>query len=275
QDYANPLTCFAMQDFPEDGGNGMLQVFHGQKLLHELPSPPAVCMKGNIYYINELLQDSLGRYFIPECFFLVTLSTAIGTHAGAPETKELYALGRAVERTDAGFIVSDEKEIIPTSMFRRSFEDIAYCPSELACGLMESSKVYASLSPNPWRVKSGGHMVYAVPLIIFMNDVLGNISKQWNKHHVIYMSNTNLPHEMLEEEFYVWFVTSSPHAAPMELMDAMKESVLKAAASGVVAWDCRDNEEVMLIPQGLFFGGDNPMQGEECSQAGLTCNYFC
>ncbi|KIJ11662.1 hypothetical protein PAXINDRAFT_164082 [Paxillus involutus ATCC 200175] len=118
-------------------------------------------------------------------------------------------------------------------------------------------------------------MVYTVPLIIFMDNVSGNISKQWNKHHVIYMSNTNLAHKMLEEEFYVWFVTSSPHAAPMELMHAMKESVLKAAAFGIVAWDCRDEEEVMLIPQGLFFGGDNPMQGEECSQAGLTCNYFC
>ena len=68
-------------------------------------------------------------------------------------------------------------------------------------------------------------MVYAVPLIIFMDDVSGNISKQWNKHHAIYMSNANLPREMLEKEFCVRFVTSSPHAAPMELMAAMKDSI--------------------------------------------------
>jgi hypothetical protein len=68
-------------------------------------------------------------------------------------------------------------------------------------------------------------MVYAVPLIIFMDNVSGNISKQWNKHFVIYMSNANLQCEMLDHEFFVQFVTSSPHASPMELMDAMKQSI--------------------------------------------------
>ncbi|OAX34515.1 hypothetical protein K503DRAFT_794145 [Rhizopogon vinicolor AM-OR11-026] len=118
-------------------------------------------------------------------------------------------------------------------------------------------------------------MVYTVPLIIFMDDVSGNISKQWNKHHAIYMSNANLPWEMLEKEFFVRFVSSSPHAPPMELMRAMKESICDAAQSGVVAWDCKDNKEVMLIPYGLFLAGDNPMQVEECSHAGLNYNYFC
>ena len=70
QDYANLLTRFALQDFPEDGGDGMSQVFHGEKLLHELPSPPAACVDEIIYFVDELLQDSSGGYFIPECFFL-------------------------------------------------------------------------------------------------------------------------------------------------------------------------------------------------------------
>ncbi|KAG1762177.1 hypothetical protein EDD22DRAFT_979895 [Suillus occidentalis] len=109
-------------------------------------------------------------------------------------------------------------------------------------------------------------MVYAVPLIIFMDDISGNILKQWNKHHAVYMSNANLPHEMLEE-FFVRFITSSPHAAPMELIDA--------ADSGIITWDCKDQEEVMLIPYRLFIAGDNPMQAEECSHTGLNCNYFC
>ncbi|KAG1722856.1 hypothetical protein EDB19DRAFT_1898152 [Suillus lakei] len=118
-------------------------------------------------------------------------------------------------------------------------------------------------------------MVYSVPLIIFMDDVSGNISKQWNKHHAIYMSNANLPREMLEKEFFVQFVSSSPHALPMELMQAMRESISDAAQSGVIAWDCKYNEEIMLIPYVLFLAGDNPMQAEECSHAGLNCNYFC
>lgn len=88
-----------------------------------------------------------------------------------------------------------------------------------------SSAKYGSLGPNPLREKAKGRMVYAVPLIIFMDDVSGNVSKQWNKHHTIYMSNANLPREMLEKEFFVRFVSSSPHAAPMELMRGMKDSL--------------------------------------------------
>ncbi|KAG2086659.1 uncharacterized protein F5147DRAFT_659159 [Suillus discolor] len=68
---------------------------------------------------------------------------------------------------------------------------------------------------------------------------------------------------------------SSPHAAPMEMMSAMEESIRKAAESGVFTWDCKHEEEVMLELYGLFLGGNNPMQAEECSQAGLHCNYFC
>ncbi|KAG1730147.1 uncharacterized protein EDB91DRAFT_1239152 [Suillus paluster] len=102
-------------------------------------------------------------------------------------------------------------------------------------------------------------MVYSVPLIIFMDDVSGNVLKQWNKHHAIYMSNANLPCEMLEKEFCVQFVMSSLHAVPMELMHAMRESI----------------DSMMLIPSGLFVAGDNPMQAQECSHAGLNCNYFC
>ncbi|KAI6111277.1 hypothetical protein F5141DRAFT_1188425 [Pisolithus sp. B1] len=118
-------------------------------------------------------------------------------------------------------------------------------------------------------------MVYAVPLIIFMDNVSGNVSKQWNKHFVIYMSNANLQCEMLDHEFFVQFVTSSLHASPMELMHAMKQSILKVSTLGIITWDCHNQEEVMLAPYGLFFTGDNPMQAEECSQGGLNCNYYC
>jgi hypothetical protein len=57
EDYANPLTHFAMQDYLEDGGKGMSEVFNGEKMLFELPLPPAAKVDGEIYFVNELLQD--------------------------------------------------------------------------------------------------------------------------------------------------------------------------------------------------------------------------
>ncbi|KAH9949290.1 hypothetical protein B0H21DRAFT_889914 [Amylocystis lapponica] len=283
KDYANPLTRSSMEDYPIDGDGGMSQVFHAEKMLLEMPAEhmaPTVRVDGEIYFVNELLQLASDDYFIPERFFAARPSESRAESSSRPSptsaARELYALGRLVARSNAGFLVSVEERVIaPISTFRRTFEEIRLNADEFSCGFTECSKSYGEQMPHPFRAKSGGRMVYSVPLIIFMDDVSGNISKQWNKHHVIYMSNANMPREMIEKEFCVRFVSSSPNATPMELMTAMKTSVMKAADAGVVAWDCRNNEEVMLCPYGLFWAGDNPMQAEECSHAGLGCNYFC
>ena len=145
---------------------------------------------------------------------------------------------------------------------------------------------------NPLREKSGGWMVYTVPLIVFMDNVSANILKQWNKHHVVYMSSALLPREMLEKEFTIRFVTGSPHASPMELMQGIKDGIeyvvfslysvqlltkitRKAMENGIFTFDVKHQEEVMLIPYHLIIASDNPMQAEECSHGGLKCNYFC
>ncbi|KAL4079983.1 hypothetical protein V8B97DRAFT_2020725 [Scleroderma yunnanense] len=65
KDFANPLMCFAMQDYPEDGGSGMSQIYHGEKMLLDLPSHPAACVHRKIYFMDEILQESEGGYFIP------------------------------------------------------------------------------------------------------------------------------------------------------------------------------------------------------------------
>ena len=85
--------------------------------------------------------------------------------------------------------------------------------------------MFSNLIPNPLRVKSGGRMVYTVPLIVFMDDVSGNISKQWNKHHVVYVLNALLPWMVLEQESLIQFISGSPHATPMELMQGLKKSI--------------------------------------------------
>lgn len=56
----------------------------------------------------------------------------------------------------------------------------------------------------------------------------------------------------------------------------MREMVSrKAAEKGVLAWDAKYQREVILRPYALFFPGDNPMQADHTSHAGLNCNFFC
>ena len=49
----------------------------------------------------------------------------------------------------------------------------------------------------------------------------------------------------------------------------------RATNNPIVAFDIKDQEEVVLIPYELIVSGDNLMQAEECSHGGLRCNYFC
>jgi hypothetical protein len=115
--------------------------------------------------------------------------------------------------------VNPKKVNAKVKTFARNYEDITCDPEELKCGfsgmcismtgassaqhLADCSSTFQHGMPHPLCAKAGDQMVYIVPLIVFMDDVSGNILKQWNKHHVVYMSNANLPRETLEKEFCI------------------------------------------------------------------------
>ncbi|KAL0569855.1 hypothetical protein V5O48_012107 [Marasmius crinis-equi] len=278
KDFSNPITRLSMSEYPEDGGSSASELKHGSKWLLELPRDLLTItarVDNKIYFVGELLQcrasgGKLGGFFIPDRFFTRTAHTA----EECVSRTDLFALGYVVNRTVNGFAVSGSKIVIPTETFRRNFEDLKE-DGILDCGFANCSKSYEAHMPHSRREKAKGRMVYGVPLIIFLDDVSANISKQWNKHHAIYMSNGLLPRQMIEKEFSTRFVTSSPHATPMELVKGLKDSIARAAEDGVETYDCKHDEECLLVPHAHFWGSDNPMQAEECSHGGLKCNFFC
>ncbi|KAH9913799.1 uncharacterized protein BXZ73DRAFT_55315, partial [Epithele typhae] len=243
KDFSNPLTRHAMTDYPRANANSVSEVHDGSKMLQDLPdelSSPAVRVRGRIFFVNELLQTIHGTFYIPERFFYAP-AEPLERNQSVEVDYKLHAL---VCEVTGKYQVGSRRVIAPISWFNLSyaelveqgkmlvgFEGMFTCFKQCAslttapCHCVDGSSTYAAKMPNPLRAKSKGRMVYAVPLIVFMDDVSGNISKQWNKHHVIYMSNASLSREMLEKQFCVRFVTASPHASPMELMAAMKESI--------------------------------------------------
>ena len=84
---------------------------------------------------------------------------------------------------------------------------------------------YAKQMPHPLCEIAGDRLVYSVSIIVFIDDVSGNKSKQWNKHFSCYMSNGTLPHEKLDQEFHVHFVTTSPSASPLEIMQGVRKAI--------------------------------------------------
>jgi hypothetical protein len=49
----------------------------------------------------------------------------------------------------------------------------------------------------------------------------------------------------------------------------------KCQENGIWAWDCLENEPVLLIPMVLALLGDNPMQSEFACHIGLKGKLFC
>lgn len=85
----------------------------------------------------------------------------------------------------------------------------------------EASNSHAAKMPNPDRARAEGLEWECPPIVVFIDDVSGNNSRQWNVHYSCYMSNGGLPRTSVEQHRHVHFVATSPHASPMEIMKAV------------------------------------------------------
>lgn len=79
--------------------------------------------------------------------------------------------------------------------------------------------------PNALRKLSGDEDLYVVMCPLWADDVSGNKSKQYNKHMNMYMANSNIPGRLLQQEYFVRFVSTSPHATSPEQFSAIKEQI--------------------------------------------------
>jgi hypothetical protein len=79
--------------------------------------------------------------------------------------------------------------------------------------------------PNPLQTLTDDEELYVIMLPLWCDDVSGNKSKQYNKHINMYMANSNLPGCLLQQEYFVCFVATSPHATSPEQFSAVIDEI--------------------------------------------------
>ena len=79
--------------------------------------------------------------------------------------------------------------------------------------------------PHPTRAVAEGDEVTVIFLSLWVDDVSGNVSKQYNKHINVYASNTNLPGRLLNQEYHVKFVSTSQYAKAADQLSAILDII--------------------------------------------------
>jgi hypothetical protein len=79
--------------------------------------------------------------------------------------------------------------------------------------------------PHPMRKAANGAEVVVIFMPLWVDDVSGNRSKQYNPHMNVCALNWNLPGQLLHQEYFVHFVSTSSHASALEQLSAVMDCV--------------------------------------------------
>ncbi|KAJ7463099.1 hypothetical protein B0H11DRAFT_2310350 [Mycena galericulata] len=158
--------------------------------------------------------------------------------------------------------------------------DILYLggkPESLRPSLLEAEtcRSYAENIPNQFRAIDNGEDLFTVWVPVWADDVSGARSKQYQKHLNVYTANANLPGQLLQQEYFVRFVCTSPHAGALEQWKVVVDQVKSTHKKPVRTYDAATLRPCgfrLNVPDGP---ADNPQQAEEASHIGHQGNHFC
>ncbi|KAH9942016.1 hypothetical protein B0H21DRAFT_811258 [Amylocystis lapponica] len=267
-DFANPLVRPHIQFYPEiDCPISEFQ--HGEKWknLHEDTLDVNQLMWADWenapfrhFYIKELAELRDGHFVIPLRWFL--------------KDKVIWfdAFTVAFYPASGKFIIHEDDVVrIQASELKANYLDLNARGHMIHFG--DVTPKWANEMPHPVRTIAEGRPTFTLRMMCWSDDVSGNRTKQFNAHTNVYLANINLPHEKLQQEYFVRFCSTSQHASSSEQMEAVIADI--GEDRWCKAYDCILEQEVLfrIIPHVL--PADNPQQSEHCSHIGGQGNYSC
>ncbi|KAJ7503663.1 hypothetical protein B0H11DRAFT_2222291 [Mycena galericulata] len=267
KDWANPETRKFIHVYPEIPEDGVIrEIWHAQKWRKDmdLDSLSPMYAAGHChYYVNELALLKTGKFVIPirwiqykRAVCADAFEVIIDPEGSATvlDTATIFILASDLQ---SNFLDLEDERRVPIW-------------SEEARG-----KGYPARMPNPKRALAQGDRMYSSLVDYFGDDVSGNRSKSWNKHWNAYMTHRNLPRHLLQQEYHVHFISTSPNASITEQFMAFKSVVESTHTNPIKVRDAETEETTRLSLYGNAATSDNPMQSEMSSHIGAKGNCFC
>ncbi|KAJ7692327.1 hypothetical protein B0H16DRAFT_1851861 [Mycena metata] len=266
QDWANPTTRKLIHVYPEIPEDGIIrEIWHAQKWRKTMDLDflsPMFDAGLSHYYVNEVSRLKDGRFIIPIRWLKFR--------------GKVYCDSFAVTFNDEGqaTIVDGETSLVCTDDLSQNYLSLR---DEKEIPIWSESTIKAghpSRMPNPKREIAGGDPLYTSFVDYFGDDVSGNRTKSWNKHWNAYFTHRNLPRKLLQQEFHVHFVSTSPNASISEQFREFKNAVEATHADPVRVEDENGNSTRFCLHVNAG-PSDNPMQSEIAGHIGGKGNHFC
>lgn len=202
-----------MHLYPEETQGPISEVYQAGRCKEFTPAERTPMHSDGLrqFYIDEVAQLDTGELVIPSNWIVYD-----GVLSADSYTVTVSAEGQ--------WIASEVANArIPATRFKLCYIDIqAAFPSGK---LPWSNHLPPFEMPNSLRALADGEDLYTVMVPLWCDDVSGNKSKQYNKHMNIYTANSALPGRLLQQEYFVQFVSTSPTASLPEQFSAIKEQI--------------------------------------------------
>ncbi|KAJ3786078.1 hypothetical protein GGU10DRAFT_420697 [Lentinula aff. detonsa] len=268
-DWANPLVWKHLHVYPEIS-TIVSETYQASKWTEEVSLDELSPMwadwsspnQHRHFYVNELALTSNSNYVV--VLRWVTVDGIV--YADVLHTQ-------AEERTNSIHIdiISDQQSRIPAHLLIRNLPDLQAIYLDGIIFSNHSPVQYTSV--NPLRVKAKGSPMFRLRVIPWSDDVSGNVSKQYNAHTNIYVTNANLPHQKLSQEYFIRYCSTSSVASSSEQFVALCQDFHED--HWTEAYDCELKQDILfqIIPH--FLPADNPQQSETASHIGVNGNRNC
>ncbi|KAJ7751043.1 hypothetical protein B0H16DRAFT_1887592 [Mycena metata] len=261
KDFANPEVAPYIQRYPEDVAGGPIseiwQVKDGKwHDIHLDALTPSILIGHHRYYIHEVAELSDGRWVIPALWIVskgVTFADCRLVKKDA-DNHVILAVDETITRVPIHELSANQQ-----TLERRIGISLAF---------HQTCKLYGENIPNRFRAIDNGEDLFTVWVPVWADDVSGARSKQYQKHLNVYTANANLPGQLLQQEYFVRFVSTSPHAGALEQLKVVVNQVKSTHVKPVMTYNAETARPCgfrLNIPDGP---ADNPQQAEEASHIG-------